>query len=72
MDNIELILTDLGEEATRRLAIKYKPNGLKENMIAAREGGMVAKGAKDNLEDKLKEKIVIKNNKVGIILVKED
>ena len=72
MDNIELILTDLGEEATRRLAMKYKPNGLKKNMIAAREGGMVAKVAKDSLESKLNEKIVTKNNKIGIIFVEED
>ena len=32
MDNIELILTDLGEEATKRLASKQKPKGLKENI----------------------------------------
>ena len=71
MDNIELILTYLGEEATRRLAMKYKPNGLKENMITAREGGMVAKTAKDSLEAKLNEKIVTNNNKIGVILFEE-
>ena len=71
MDNLELILTELGEEATRRIAMKYKPNRLKENMIAAREGGMVARVAKDNLETKLKEKIVNKNNKGGFILSEE-
>ena len=32
MDNIELILTDLSEEATKRLAAKQKQNGLKENI----------------------------------------
>ena len=36
MDNIELILTDLSEEATKRLAIKQKPNGLKENIKVAK------------------------------------
>ena len=72
MDNIELILTDLGEEATKRLAMKYRPTGLKENIKIAKIGGNVAKVAKDNLEDKLNEKIVTKNNKIGIIFVEED
>ena len=72
MDNIELILTDLGEEATKRLAMKYRPFGIKENMIIAREGGNVAKVAKDSLEAKLNEKIVTKNNKIGVILIEED
>ena len=42
MDNIELILTDLGEEATKRLFMKYRPFGIKENMIVAREGANIA------------------------------
>lgn len=28
MDNIELILTDLSEEATKQIALKQKPQGL--------------------------------------------
>ena len=32
MDNIELILTDLSEEATKRIVAKQKPNGLNENI----------------------------------------
>ena len=71
MDNIELILTDLSEEATKRLAIKQKPNGLKENIRVAKVGGNVAKIAKDNLEEKLNEKIVTKNNKIGIIFIED-
>lgn len=71
MDNIELILTDLSEEATKRLAMKQKPIGLKENIKVAKVGGNVAKIAKDNLEDNLKEKIVTKNNKIGIIYIEE-
>ena len=64
MDNIELILTDLGEEATKRLVIKNKPIGLKENIELAKDGGSVAKVAKDKLEQKLGEKIISKNNKL--------
>ena len=43
MDSIELILTDLSEEATKRLAAKQKPKGLDENMKVARIGGMLLK-----------------------------
>lgn len=31
MDNIEIILTDLSEETTKRLAEKHKPQGLEQN-----------------------------------------
>ena len=50
MDNIELILTDLSEEATKRLAAKQKPNGLKENIKVAKMGGHAAKVARDDIE----------------------
>ena len=49
MDNIELILTDLSEEATKRLATKQKPNGLKENIKVAKMGGHAAKVARDDI-----------------------
>ena len=64
MDSIELILTDLGEEATKRLATKEKPKGLKENVKVAKDGGSVAKVARDTLEKKLGEKVVTANNKL--------
>ena len=65
MDNIELILTDLGEEATKRLASKQKPKGLKENIKVAKEGGSVAKSARDSLENKLQEQVVTSDNKLN-------
>lgn len=67
MDNIELILTDLSEEATKRLAQKQKPIGLKENINVAKVGGKVAKVARDTLEESLNEEIVTKNNKIGYV-----
>ena len=67
MDNIELILTDLSEEATKRLVIKQKPIGLKENIRVDKVGENVAKVAKENL----KEQIVARNNKIGIIFIEE-
>lgn len=71
MDNIELILTDLSEEATKRLALKKKPQGLKENIEVAHIGGKVAKVAKDELEDKLKEEIITKENRLNYEYIEE-
>ena len=65
MDNLELILTDLSEEATKRLAVKKKPQGLKENIDVAKIGGGVAKAARDNMEIALGESIITKDNKLN-------
>ena len=65
MDNMELILTDLSEEATKRLAAKKKPQGLKENIEVARIGGHVAKVAREDIEKNLGESIVTKENRLS-------
>ena len=65
MDSIELILTDLGEEATKRIASKQNPKGLKENIKVAKDGRTVAKVARDTLEAKLGEKVVNSDNKLN-------
>jgi hypothetical protein len=65
MDNIELILTDLSEEATKRIATKKKPQGLKENIDVARMGGNAAKLAKEDIEKNLGEPVVTKDNRLN-------
>jgi len=65
MDNIELISTDLFEEATKRIAKKQKPKGLKENINVARKGGNIAKIARKELDEELEEKVVNKDNKLN-------
>jgi hypothetical protein len=65
MDNIELILTDLSEEATKLIAQKKKPHGLKENLKVANKGGHTAKIARDNIEKELGESVVTTNNKLN-------
>ena len=65
MDNIELILTDLSEEATKRIAAKQKPQGLKENITVAHKGGNIAKQARDNLENELGESVITPTNKLN-------
>ncbi|MBQ9072758.1 MAG: Bro-N domain-containing protein [Bacilli bacterium] len=62
MTDIEVVLTDLGELATRELAKKHKPTGLEENKKIAKVGGNVAKVARDDLEEKLGESIISSQN----------
>ena len=62
MTDIEVILTDLGEIATRELARKHKPSDLKENIKIAKSGGEVAKITRDNLEKKLGETVISDKN----------
>ena len=62
MDNIEIILTDLLEETTKRLAEKHKPIGLEQNKTVARMGGHAAKVAREDIEKSLGESIVTKEN----------
>lgn len=71
MDNIELILTDLSEEATKRLAAKQRPKGLKENIKVAKMGGHAAKVARDDIEKNLEESVVTKTNKLNYKYIEE-
>ena len=65
MSDIEVALTDLGEIATRELAKKHRPYGLKANKKVAKAGGEVAKTARDDLEKKLGETVISKNNSLN-------
>lgn len=65
MSDIEVVLTDLGEIATRELVKEHKPQGLRENKKIAKAGGNVAKVAKDNLEEKLGKSVVSSQNKLN-------
>ena len=65
MDNIELILTDLSEEATKMLANEKGPIDLKENIKVARNGGNVAKDARNSLEQKLGKSVVNSSNRLN-------
>lgn len=62
MTDIEVVLTDLGEIATRELTKKHRPYGFKENKEIARRGGNIAKNTRDNLEKELGESVISKKN----------
>ena len=65
MDNIEIILTDLSEETTKRLSEKHKPQGLEQNKEVARMGGHAAKVAREDIERNLGESVVTKQNRLN-------
>ena len=62
MTDVEIALADLGELATREIAKKRKPKGLKENIDVARRGGKIAGDTRMAIEDELDSKVVTKEN----------
>ena len=62
MTPIELILTALGEETTRMIAIKQDSQGFYENHEAAMKGGKTAGEARERVEAVTGEKVVSKVN----------
>ena len=62
MDELEVLLADIRETTTRKLALKNKPIGLEENRIIAKEGGIIAANTRKDIELRLGENIVNKNN----------
>ena len=62
MNELEMLLADIGETTTRKLVLKHKPIGLEENRIIAKEGGIIAANTRKDIELRLGENIVNKNN----------
>ena len=62
MTRFELILTSLGEEATRFLAVRDDAKGFNDNLDVAVKGGMIGGSARLNLEKNLGETIVSSDN----------
>lgn len=65
MTDIEVVLTDLGEIATRELAKEHRIYGLEQNKKIAQAGGQVAKTARNDLETKLGRTIINKDNSLN-------
>ena len=62
MSDIEVALADLGELATREIAKKHNPNGLKENIEVAKRGGKIANNTRVELENEIGKSVITKNN----------
>ena len=65
MSDLEILLTDIGETATRELAKKYNPRGLIQNKEIAKRGGNIAKNTRDNLEKELGRSVTTKENNIN-------
>ncbi len=62
MSDIEVTLADLGELATREIAKKRNPQGLKENIEVAKRGGRIANNTRADLEKEIGESVITKDN----------
>ena len=62
MTDIEVVLADLGEIATRELVKKKRSLGLEQNKKVAKMCGHAAKVARDDIEKNLEETVISKNN----------
>jgi len=72
MSDIEVTLADLGEMATREIAKRKNPQGLKENIEVAKKGGNIANNTRLDLEKEIGESVIIKNNALGYEYKEED
>ncbi len=71
MSDLEVLLTDIGETATRELAKEYNPQGLNQNKEIAKRGGNIAKNTRDNLEKELGRSVISSQNNINIRYLEE-
>ncbi len=71
MSDIEIALADIGELTARELAKKHKPIGLEQNRKIAKEGGQVASNTRKDIEARLGESVVTKDNTLNYQYIDE-
>ncbi len=71
MNDLEVLLTDIGETATKELAKQYNPQGLEQNKMIAKRGGNIAKNTRDNLEKELDRSVITSENNLNIRYIDE-
>ena len=71
MTDLELIFNMLGEASTTEITKKKNAQGLRENTLAAKEGGKIAGDARKKLEKKIGDKVVSKKNYLNLKKKKE-
>ena len=62
MSDIEILLTHVGEVATRELTNTHNPIGLAQNKLISEVGGGIANNTKRDLEEKLGKKVISNKN----------
>lgn len=71
MSDIEVLLTDLGEIATRDIAKSENPQGFRENMKVARKGGQVAHDARRSYENATNKSAITDENNLNYQYIDE-
>ena len=71
MSELEVALADIGELTTRKLAEKHRPIGLEENRTIAKEGGQVANNTRKDIETRLGEPVITKENALNYQYIDE-
>ena len=66
MSDIEIMLTDVGEIATRELTKTHHPEGLEQNRLMAEVGGNVAYNTRKDLERRLGKNVISDENHLQI------
>ena len=67
MTNLELVLNSLAEASTTEISKEKDPSGFEENKVVAKEGGEVAKIAREQLESKIGKSVISSKNAKDII-----
>lgn len=71
MTNVELALNILAEASATEISKEKDPSGFEENKVVAKEGGEVAKIAREQLESKIGKSVVSSKNAKDIIQLPE-
>ncbi len=71
MTNLELVLNMLAETATTEISQKRQPQGFGQSKRVAREGGVIAGNARQEIELKTDAKVISTKNAKGLKLLKE-
>ena len=72
MTDIEILLTDLGEIATRDIAESEHPQGFKKNMKVACKGGKVANDARKSYEKATNKSAISNKNTLNYQYISEN
>ena len=72
MNDLEILLTDIGEVTTRELTKAYNPYGFNENKHIANIGGNIAKNTKNDIENNIGKSIVTSNNNLNYKYIKNE
>ena len=71
MNDIEVLLTDLGEITTRDIAKSENSQGFRENMKVARKGGQVAHDARKSYESATNKSAITDENNLNYQYIDE-